>query len=90
MVANWTYLIRFIAAEDGQVHLGDIDPKEFPDLGLATFSGKKITAKLISGSMYDGIVTSKTMTVERVRFPQTELACSPFANQKTSCSLQSP
>lgn len=66
MSANWTHLIRFIAVEDGQIHLGEVDPKEHPDLGLDTFAGKKVTAKLINGSIYDGLVTTTTLTVDRV------------------------
>jgi hypothetical protein len=31
-----TYLIRFRAIEDGWVHLGQIDAKRFPDVGMAT------------------------------------------------------
>ena len=66
MSPNWTHLIRFIAKEDGQIHLGQIDPDAFPDLGLATFENKEVKAKLINGAVYDGTVTDKVYTVAQV------------------------
>ena len=63
---GWTHLIRFVAEETSQIHLGQIDPKEYPDLGLASFEGKKITAKEITGSIFDGVVTDKVLTVKQV------------------------
>ncbi|MCJ1458504.1 hypothetical protein MMC28_008877 [Mycoblastus sanguinarius] len=63
MSPHWTHLIRFVAQEDGQIHLGQVDPKVYPDVGLATVEKKKVEAKLISGSIFDGLVTEKTMTV---------------------------
>ncbi|KAI8665758.1 Fumarylacetoacetate hydrolase [Fusarium keratoplasticum] len=69
MAPNWTHLIRFISEEDGQIHLGEVDAQQFPDVGLATLKGEKITAKLIQGSVYDGVVTDKTMHVSRLLSP---------------------
>lgn len=69
MPSNWTHLIRFIAQEDGQIHLGQIDPKAHPDLGTATFEKRKITAHLITGSIFDGTVTPRTMTVSQLLPP---------------------
>lgn len=66
-MASWTHLIRFVAQEDGQIHLGQYDANEFPDVGLASFDKKKITAKLIQGGLYHGVVTDRTMTVSHVR-----------------------
>lgn len=66
MARRWTHLIRFIAKEDGQVHLGQIDPRKFQDVGKATFEGKEVDAKVISGSIYDGVVTDRTLHVARV------------------------
>jgi hypothetical protein len=63
---SWTHLIRFVAEETGQIHLGQIDAKEFPDVGLVSFEGKKITAKEITGSIFDGVVTDKVLTVKQV------------------------
>lgn len=63
MAPSWTHLIRFIAEEDGQVHYGQVDVKQFPDAGIAALNGEKITAKLIQGSVFDGIVTDKVLHV---------------------------
>ena len=71
MSPNWKRLIRFIAEEDGQVHLGEVDGEPHADIGLAAFNGEKIAAKLVQGSIFDGLVTTKKMHVARVR-------CSPL------------
>jgi hypothetical protein len=49
MAPSWTHLIRFVAEETGQIHLGQIDVKEYPDVGIATVEGKKVTAKEVTG-----------------------------------------
>ncbi|GAD93501.1 hypothetical protein PVAR5_2112 [Paecilomyces variotii No. 5] len=69
MSPKWTRLIRFIAEEDGQVHLGEVDAKEYPDIGLAALKGEKIVARLIHGSIFDGVVTEKTLQVARLLSP---------------------
>lgn len=69
MPSNWTHLIRFIAQEDGQIHLGQIDPKTNPDIGIATVEKKEIKAKLITGTIFDGTVTDRTMTVAQLLSP---------------------
>ena len=56
MAPSWTHLVRFIAEEDGQVHLGQVDAKKWPDIGLATVNGQKVEAKLVKGSIFDGVV----------------------------------
>ena len=66
MAPQWTHLIRFVAEETGQVHLGQINVKEYPDVGLATVEGKKVIAKEVTGSIFDGVVTDKTLTVKQV------------------------
>lgn len=66
MARNWTHLIRFIADEDNQIHLGQIDPSVNPDVGLDTYNGKRVQARLIVGSAFDGTVTDKIMTVKQV------------------------
>lgn len=68
MAYNWTHLVRFIAKEDGQVHLGQVDAKAIPDVGLALFDGKEVTVKEVTGDIFSGRVTAKTLTVERVCF----------------------
>ncbi|KAL1858068.1 hypothetical protein VTK73DRAFT_7965 [Phialemonium thermophilum] len=69
MTPRWTHLIRFLAREDGRVHLGQIDAKKYPDLGVAIETGVEVTANLVEGSMYDGVVTNKTMTVAHLFSP---------------------
>ena len=69
MPSDWTHLIRFIAQEDGQIHLGQVDTKSTPDLGTATHSKEKVTAKLITGTIFDGAVTEKQMTVAQLLSP---------------------
>lgn len=66
MAPSWTRLIRFIAQEDGQIHLGEVDSKQLPDVGLASLNGEKIQARLVTGSVFDGIVTEKTLHVAHV------------------------
>lgn len=70
MSSSWTHLIRFIAEEDGLIHIGQVDSEKFPDVGLSTFRGDKISAKLINGTIFDGIVTDKTFHVAKVFFDQ--------------------
>lgn len=68
MAPNWTRLVRFIAEEDGQIHYGEVDTKKYSDIGLATLGGEKITARLIQGSIFDGVVTDKNLTIGRVGY----------------------
>lgn len=65
MAPNWTRLIRFVAEEDGHIHLGQVDA-DIVDVGTAAFEGNPISAKLIEGSLYDGAVSDTTMTVKQV------------------------
>lgn len=66
MAPQWTHLIRFIAKEDGQIHLGQIDSAQFPDVGLAHFEGKDVSAKEVTGGLYDGAVTDRVLHVDKV------------------------
>lgn len=65
MEQNWTHLIRFIAEEDNQVHLGQIDP--LIDIGLDIEAGKLVKANLVIGSAFDGKVSNKILTVKQVK-----------------------
>ncbi|OCK79786.1 fumarylacetoacetate hydrolase domain-containing protein 2A [Lepidopterella palustris CBS 459.81] len=69
MAPSWTYLIRFIAVEDGLIHLGQVDEAATTDIGLATFEKKEIKARLVTGSVFDGVVTDKVMTVSQLLSP---------------------
>jgi hypothetical protein len=64
---TWTHLIRFIAEEDHQIHLGNVDASKYPDVGLSTFKGEKVAVNLVTGSAFSGTVTEKVLHVERVR-----------------------
>ncbi|KAF2179303.1 fumarylacetoacetate hydrolase domain-containing protein 2A [Zopfia rhizophila CBS 207.26] len=70
MAPTWTHLIRFIAVEDGLIHLGQVDQTgEMMDVSLAVFEGKQIKARLVIGSLFDGVVTGKVMTVSQLLSP---------------------
>ncbi|KAJ5806094.1 uncharacterized protein N7503_003696 [Penicillium pulvis] len=69
MAPTWTHLIRFIADEDGQVHIGQVNETQFPDVGLSILNGEKVTAKEIKGSIFDGVVQDKVLTVARILAP---------------------
>jgi len=58
--------VRFLAKEDGQIHLGQVDPNVYSDVGLALYKGESISARLVTGSIFDGTVTEKTMTIQTV------------------------
>ncbi|KAF2971868.1 hypothetical protein GQX73_g1657 [Xylaria multiplex] len=64
-MGNWTHLIRFIAKEDHQVHLGQlVDTTR--DVGKDSVDGVEIKAYLIRGTIFDGkIITGAVYTVER-------------------------
>lgn len=66
MSPHWTHLIRFVAEEDGQVHLGNIDATKYPDVGLSTFNGESVLAKVVTGSIFDGVVTDRVLHVKQV------------------------
>ncbi|RHZ50598.1 fumarylacetoacetate hydrolase family protein [Aspergillus thermomutatus] len=69
MALKWTRLIRFIAEEDGRIHLGEVDGTQFPDVGLAVLNREPVTAKVIRGSIFDGVVTDETLHVSRLLSP---------------------
>lgn len=61
----WTHLIRFVAIEDGQIHLGQlIDSSR--DIGQDSISGVSIKAYRIEGTVYSGRVTEEVLQVSRV------------------------
>jgi hypothetical protein len=62
---SWTHLIRFIAVEDNQSHIGQlVDTSR--DVGLDSFEGLEIKAYLINGTIFDGEVTTTLLTVKCV------------------------
>ncbi|KAF3929984.1 hypothetical protein AA313_de0208304 [Arthrobotrys entomopaga] len=68
-MATWKNLIRFIAEEDGQEHLGDVDQTQYPDVGVSIHDGQKVTARVVNGTIFDGTVTDQTLTVDRLLSP---------------------
>ncbi|KAI1812825.1 5-carboxymethyl-2-hydroxymuconate isomerase [Poronia punctata] len=74
---DWTHIIRFIAKEDHQVHLGQlVDPTR--DAGKDSLDGEVgIKAYLVRGSIFDGRVVSTSLvyTVERLLSPVSAGEC---------------
>ena len=63
---SWTHLIRFIADEDGQIHLGQlVDTTR--DVGLDNLEGRVIKAYHIDGTVFDGIISDKIFSIKQVR-----------------------
>ncbi|KAL4756923.1 fumarylacetoacetate hydrolase family protein [Aspergillus foveolatus] len=67
--STWTRLIRFIAEEDGQTHLGEVDTAQCPDIGLSVVNGERVAVRQVTGSTFDGIVTEKILHVARLLAP---------------------
>ena len=64
-MSTWTHLIRFIAREDHQVHIGQlVDTTR--DVGLDTLEETPIKAYQIIGSIFNGRVTETQLTVLQV------------------------
>lgn len=83
---TWTHLIRFIAQEDHQIHIGQlVDTTR--DIGLDTLEQTPIKAYQIIGSIFDGRVTETQLTVLQVSLLC--LAKSDVAHQ-THSQLLSP
>lgn len=69
MSNSWTHLVRFIAEEDGQIHLGQVNALTYPDVGLSHRNGEKVEVNLITGSIYDGVVTNKKLHIQTLLSP---------------------
>lgn len=68
---SWTHLVRFIAVEDCQVHLGQlVDTTR--DVGRDTVDGVEVAVKVTEGTIFDGRVTDEIMHVKQVRFSKRE------------------
>ncbi|KAI1826562.1 5-carboxymethyl-2-hydroxymuconate isomerase [Xylaria intraflava] len=74
-MASWTHLIRFVAKEDKQTHLGQlVDTAR--DAGRDSVDGVEIKAYLIRGSVFDGrIVPGVVYTVDRLLSPISPAEC---------------
>lgn len=74
-MGNWTHLIRFVAKEDGEAHLGQlVDTSR--DIGIDSYNGVEIKAYKVSGTVLDGIVNeNKTLTVKELLSPVSREEC---------------
>jgi hypothetical protein len=62
---SWTHLIRFVAVEDNQSHIGQlVDTTR--DVGLDTLEGREVKAYEIIGTIFDGEITDYILTVKYV------------------------
>lgn len=63
-----THIVRFVAVEDGRVHLGQLTDTS-RDVGLDSVAGTLITAYEINGSIFNGEVTQNVLTVKHLLSP---------------------
>lgn len=63
---RWSHLVRFLAEEDGQIHLGQVDARKWPDVGQSIYDGERIDVELVTGSVFDGTLTGKTLHISKV------------------------
>ncbi|QKX55713.1 uncharacterized protein TRUGW13939_02810 [Talaromyces rugulosus] len=73
-MASWTHLVRFIAIEDNQTHLGQlVDPSR--DAGRDAVDGRDIAVYLLDGTIFDGRVTREILHVKQVLSPISKEDC---------------
>ena len=62
----WTHLVRFVAEDDDQIHLGQlVDTSR--DIGRDSVQETKIQAYLIIGDIFNGTISDKIYTIKKVR-----------------------
>jgi hypothetical protein len=67
-MSSWTHLIRFVALEDHELHLGQlVDTTQ--DVGLSSLNNAEIKAYLIQGTIFNNVVTKHILTVKQVSDP---------------------
>ncbi|KAL2835875.1 hypothetical protein BJY01DRAFT_238550 [Aspergillus pseudoustus] len=72
---SWTHLVRFVAVEDNQVHLGQlIDTTR--DVGRDSVDGLEIPVYVIDGTIFDGRVTEQVLHVQSLLSPVSKEECS--------------
>lgn len=65
-MSSWTHLVRFVAVEDDQEHLGQlVDTSR--DVGRDSVDGKDIAVYLVDGTIFDARVTKEILHVKKVR-----------------------
>ncbi|KUM60877.1 hypothetical protein ACN42_g6229 [Penicillium freii] len=74
-MSSWTHLVRFIAVEDSQVHLGQL-VNTTRDVGRDSVDGVEIAVKAIEGTIFDGRVTDEILHVKQLLAPVTQEQCS--------------
>ncbi|KAB8269038.1 hypothetical protein BDV30DRAFT_230131 [Aspergillus minisclerotigenes] len=71
---SWTHLIRFVAVQDGLVHLGQlVDTSR--DVGRDSVDGVEIAAYVIDGTIFDGRVTKEVMHAKQLLSPVSREEC---------------
>ncbi|KAL3447440.1 2-keto-4-pentenoate hydratase [Aspergillus insuetus] len=71
----WTHLVRFVAVEDNQVHLGQlVDTTR--DAGRDSADGVEIAVYVIDGTIFDGRVTDQVLHVKSLLSPVSREECS--------------
>lgn len=64
-MSSWTHLVRFVAVEDDQEHLGQlVDTSR--DVGRDSVDGKIIAVYLVDGTIFDARVTKEVLHVKKV------------------------
>ncbi|KAJ5807425.1 2-keto-4-pentenoate hydratase [Penicillium robsamsonii] len=73
-MSSWTHLVRFIALEDNEVHLGQlVDTAR--DVGRDSVDGVEIVVYVIVGTVFDGCVTNQLMHVKQLLSPISKEDC---------------
>ncbi|KAN0120295.1 putative fumarylacetoacetate hydrolase [Hyaloscypha variabilis] len=73
-MSSWTHLIRFVALEDHEVHLGQLVDNT-QDVGLSTLNNVEVKAYLIQGTIFNNVVTKHILTVKQLLAPVTKEDC---------------
>ncbi|EEA23550.1 hypothetical protein TMatcc_002427 [Talaromyces marneffei ATCC 18224] len=71
---SWTHLVRFIAVEDSQEHLGQL-VDTIRDVGRDNVDGKDIAVYLIDGTIFDGKETKEVLHVKQLLSPVSRDQC---------------
>ncbi|CEN59963.1 Putative 2-keto-4-pentenoate hydratase/2-oxohepta-3-ene-1,7-dioic acid hydratase [Aspergillus calidoustus] len=72
---SWTHLVRFVAVEDNQVHLGQlVDTTR--DVGRDSVDGVEVAVYVIAGTIFDGRVTEQVLHVKSLLSPVSSDQCS--------------
>ncbi|KAJ3538380.1 hypothetical protein NM208_g5928 [Fusarium decemcellulare] len=75
MSSSWTHLVRFVAEEDNQVHIGQlIDTTR--DAGKDSREGLKIKVYVVNGTIFNGKVTKDILHVKQLLSPVATNDCS--------------